>query len=333
MNSDSANAQPAVLNQRDLCVAACQFEHRNGDKAYNLGRIGAIAREAARAGADLLSFHECCISAYTFVQTLSKDELLALAEPVPEGSSTQELIGIAAECGVPVLAGLFERDGDEVFNTYVCVTGDGLVARHRKLHAFVSPHLSSGREFTVFDVCGWRCGILTCYDNNLIENVRITTLLGARIIFMPHVTGCLPSAMPGRGTVDPELWHNRRRDPVPLRQEFDGPKGRGWLMRWLPARAYDNGVYAVFTNPVGLDDGEVRNGNAMVLDPFGEIIAECRELGDGFCLGVCTAEKLGVASGGRYLRARRPDLYGKLVEPPAEPPVTQPGWPLKHQRT
>jgi CAAX prenyl protease-like protein len=39
--------------------------------------------------------------------------------------------------------------------------------------------------------------------------------------------------MPGRGLVDPALWHNRHRDPVPLRLELEGPKGRGWLMRWL----------------------------------------------------------------------------------------------------
>jgi len=333
MNSNAANSGTAESTRPDLCIAACQFEHRNADKVYNLQRMRTLARAAVDAGAQVVSFHECCIPAYTFVQTLSPDELLALAEPVPDGPSTRALIDLAAECGVPLLAGLFERDDDEVFNTYLCVTGDGLVARHRKLHAFVHPRLCSGNEFTVFDLCGWRCGILICYDNNLVENVRVTTLMGARIIFMPHVTGCLPSAMPGRGTVDPGLWHNRLRDPAPLRQEFDGPKGRGWLMRWLPARAYDNGVYAVFTNPVGMDDDQVRNGNSMILDPFGEIIAECRKLDDDFCLGVCTAEKLAAASGTRYLRARRPDLYGKLVEPPSEPPVTEPGWQLKHERS
>lgn len=313
----------------DLRIAACQFEHRNADKAYNLGRIRDMTRAAVAAGADVVSFHECSISAYTFTQTLTKAEMLDLAEPVPDGPSVRALIEISKEFGVPVLAGLFERDGDDVFNTYACVTAEGLVARHRKLHAFVNPHLSLGDEYTVFDLGGWKCGILICYDNNLVENVRITALMGAKIVFMPHVTCCLPSVMPGRGTVDPELWRNRERDPVPLRQEFAGPKGRGWLMRWLPARAYDNGVYAVFTNPVGMDDDTVKNGNAMVLDPFGEIVAECNELGDGFCIGTCTPEKLEQASGQRYLRARRPDLYGKLVEPPTEPPVTMPGWEMK----
>ncbi len=320
-----------MLTPPPLRVAACQFEHRDGDKSYNLGRIRALTREAASAGAQVVSFHECSISAYSFVQTCSKAQMLDLAEPVPDGPSTRELVDIARESRVPVLAGLFERDGERVFNTYVCVVRNGLVAKFRKLHAFVNPHLTSGSEYVVFDLLGWKCGILICYDNNLPENVRITSLLGAELIFMPHVTGCLPSTMPGRGLVDPGLWERRETDPVPLRMELDGPKGRGWLLRWLPARAWENGVYAVFTNPIGMDYGQVRNGNAMVLDPFGEVIAECRRLGDDVCIGVCTPEKLAASSGRRYLRARRPELYGKLVEPPGEPPVTQPGWALQRK--
>lgn len=315
---------------RDIRIAAAQFEYHDGDKAYNLSRIRELTRRAVECGAEVVSFHECCIPAYSFVQTFTREALTELAEPVPDGPSTRELIRIAAEYRVPVLAGLFERDGDRLHNTYVCVTGDGLVARHRKLHTFVSRHLTPGNEYTVFDLLDCRFGMLICYDNNLPENVRIAALRGAEIIFMPHVTGCLPSTMPGRGTVDRRLWENRERDPVPLRMEFDGPKGRGWLMRWLPARAWENGVYAVFTNAVGLDGDELRPGNSMILDPFGEVLSECRALGDDVVVGFCTAEKIALSSGRRYLRARRPDLYGPLVEPPAEPPVTEPGWKLKH---
>ncbi len=315
---------------RDLRIAAVQFEHRNADKAFNLGRIRELTAEAVRRDAEIVSFHECSISGYTFVQEFSKEQMLDLAEPVPDGPGVRELGEISRESGVPVLAGLFERDGDEVFNTYVCMHGGEMVAKFRKIHAFVNPHLTSGNEYCVFDLLGCRFGILICYDNNLVENVRMTTMLGAEVIFMPHVTGCLPSVMPGRGLVDPALWHNRERDPVRLKMEFDGPKGRRWLMRWLPARAYDNGVYAVFTNPVGMDDDEVRNGNSMILDPFGEIIAECTELGDQVVVALCTDEKLEHASGRRYIRARRPDMYSKLVEPPTEPPTTQPGWRLRH---
>ena len=58
-----------------------------------------------------------------------------------------------------------------------------------------------------------------------------------------------------------------------------GPSGRGWVMRWLPARAYDSALFIVFANPIGLDDGQLRNGNAMVIDPFGEACLAARPRG------------------------------------------------------
>jgi predicted amidohydrolase len=215
----------------------------------------------------------------------------------------------------------------------VAVAPDGFLTRHRKLHTFINPHLTPGSDYTVIDLLGIKAGFLTCYDNNLPENVRITALMGAEVIFMPHVTGCLPSAMPGRGTVDRSLWEGRHRDPVPLRLEFQGPKGRGWLMRWLPARAWENGVYAVFSNPIGVDDDTIKPGLAMILDPFGEVLVESGALDEDVVVGLLAAEKLDQSSGRRYLRARRPELYGKLVDPPppGQEPVTRPGWSMAHE--
>lgn len=316
---------------RDIRIAAAQFEARDGDKAYNLQRIEALASLAVARGAEVVSFHECSITGYTFLQTLSREALVELAEPVPDGPSTEHLVALARRLGVAILAGLVERDGAHLYNAYVAVSAQGLVARHRKLHPFINPHLEPGSEFQVFELCGIRASILTCYDNNLVENPRIVTLLGAEVIFAPHVTGGLPSPMPGRGTIAKALWDNRHRDPVPLRLEFTGPKGRGWLMRWLPARAYENGVYYVFSNAVGVDHDTIKPGGAMVIDPFGEILVESTALGDDVVVALCTPEKLELSGGRRYLRARRPDLYGKLVEPlpPGQRPVTHPGWRLK----
>jgi predicted amidohydrolase len=313
---------------RDIRIAAAQFEHRDNDKAYNLSRVAALAERAAATGAEIASFHECCIPGYSWLQPLQKEELLEVAEPLPDGPSVKELCRIAADLNLVLMAGLLERDeAGNVFNAYVTVDRSGLLARYRKLHAFVNPHLSSGSEYKVIELCGCKIGFLICYDNNLPENVRITTMMGAEIIMMPHVTGCLPSPMPGRGVVDRSLWDNRERDPVRLRQEFDGPKGRGWLMRWLPARAFENGVYAVFTNPIGWDYDTVKPGLAMILDPFGEVLVESQTLGDDVVVGLLTPEKLDQSSGRRYLRARRPELYARLVEP--QESVTLPGWTLK----
>jgi hypothetical protein len=116
--------------------------------------------------------------------------------------------------------------------------------------------------------------------------------------------------------VDPKLWDNREVDPTSLRLEFDGMKGRDWLMKWLPSRAYDNGIYVVFSNPIGMDDDQLKNGCSMIIDPFGDIIAECRTLGDDFVTGTLSAEKLTLSGGYRYLKARRPDLYKDIIGQP-----------------
>jgi predicted amidohydrolase len=298
-----------------LKIATAQFENKSGDKQYNLSVIEKLSQQAVTNGADAIAFHECSITGYTFARRLSKEQMLDLAEEIPNGPSVEKLTELSRRLNIIILAGLFEKDKDDnLFKAYVCVDNNGLVAKHRKIHPFINPNLIPGDSYTVFDIHGWKCGILICYDNNIIENVRATTLLGAEIIFMPHVTMCTPSPRPGAGFVDPQLWKDRNE--AMLRKEFDGPKGREWLMKWLPARAYDNAIYAVFSNPIGMDDDQLKNGCAMILDPFGDIIAECRTLGDDIAIADLTRDKLTKAGGYRYLKARRPDLYGEILAQP-----------------
>lgn len=299
---------------QNLKVATAQFENRSGDKVYNLSVMDSLAAKAAADGAQVIAFHECSVTGYSFARKLSREELLAQAELIPEGESISQLRQISARHNIVVLAGLFEKDReDNIYKAYVCVDRNGLIAKFRKLHPFINPHILPGNEYCVFELLGWKCGILICYDNNIIENVRATKLLGADIIFMPHVTMCTPSTRPGAGFVDPALWTNREADPTSLRLEFDGMKGRAWLMKWLPARAYDNAIYAIFSNPIGMDDDQLKNGCSMILDPYGDIIAECRSFEDSYVIATLTPEKLTLAGGHRYLKARRPELYSNLV--------------------
>jgi predicted amidohydrolase len=295
-------------------ISSAQFENKSGDKTYNLSVIEKLAKEAASEGSKVIAFHECSITGYTFARKLSREQMLNLAELIPDGPSIVRLTEIAKKYDITILAGLFEKDSNEnLFKAYVCVDKTGLIAKHRKLHPFINPHLSPGNSYTIFDLHGWKCGILICYDNNVIENVRATVLLGANIIFMPHVTMCTPSSRPGAGFVDPELWFNRENDPTSLRLEFDGMKGREWLMKWLPSRSYDNGIYAVFSNPIGMDDDQLKNGCSMIIDPFGDIVAECRTFEDSMVSTTLIPEKLKQAGGYRYTMARRPELYSKIL--------------------
>jgi len=295
-------------------ISTAQFENRSGDKEYNLSVIDKLSRRAASEGSGAIAFHECSVTGYTFARNFSKAEMLELAEFIPSGPSVIRLTEIAGRNNIAILAGLFEKDKDDkIYKAYICVDKNGLVARFRKLHPFINAHITPGNEYCVFELCGWKCGILICYDNNIIENVRATALLGADIIFMPHVTMCTPSTRPGAGFVDPLLWKNREADPTSVRLEFDGLKGRAWLMKWLPSRAYDNGIYAIFSNPIGMDDDQLKNGCSMIIDPFGDIIAECRTLGDDIVTATIAPEKLSMSGGSRYIKARRPDLYRDII--------------------
>jgi len=302
---------------QNLKISTAQFENKSGDKDYNLSVIDKLSQQAASEGSKIIAFHECSITGYSFARNLTKEQMLDIAEFIPEGESIKKLTDIASKNNIVILAGLFEKDhAGDLFKAYVCVDSKGLIAKYRKLHPFINPYLKQGNQYCVFDLFGWKCGILICYDNNIVENVRATTLLGAQIIFMPHVTMCTPSPRPGAGFVDPQLWKNREADPTSLRLEFDGMKGRSWLMKWLPSRAYDNAVYVVFSNSIGMDDDQLKNGCSMIIDPFGDILDECRILGDGIATATLTPEKLSQAGGYRYIQARRPELYDEIIGKP-----------------
>jgi predicted amidohydrolase len=157
---------------------------------------------------------------------------------------------------------------------------------------------------------------LICYDNNLGENVRITALRGAQVLLAPHQTGGCHSPSPHiMGRVDRALWDDRKENPEAIEAELRGPKGREWLLRWLPTRAHDNGVFVVFANGVGPDDDEVRTGNAMIIDPYGRILSETWKAEETMVVADLDLSLIENSTGRRWIRTRRPDLYGELTVP------------------
>lgn len=299
-------------------AAAIQFNHRPGDKAYNLGRVSELVAKAASQGVNLTVFPEMCVTGYWHVRNLSREEILELAEPISDSPTTRELLNLADEHQLTIGAGLIELgDDSELYNSYVVAMPDGQIAVHRKLHCFISQHMASGDQYTVFDIPqGARVGVLICYDNNIGENVRMNALMGAEILLAPHQTGGCDSPSPRcMGTIDPQLWHHRSEDRDAIEAEFKGPKGREWLMRWLPARAHDNGLFLIFSNGVGVDDNEVRTGNSMILDTYGEVLAETWKAGDDIVVADLDPSMQASSTGRRWLRSRRPELYDPLCKP------------------
>ena len=96
-------------------------------------------------------------------------------------------------------------------------------------------------------------------------------------------------------------------------------------MRWLPARAYDNGVYYAFSNPIGYDGDQLKNGNSMILDPFGDILTEIQSFNDEVSMAVIEKSKLELSGGYRYRNARKPELYKDILTRKHQP-VLKPVW-------
>lgn len=171
----------------ELRVAAVQFEPRPADKSFNLARIAAFVEQASAQGVQLVAFPEMCLVGYWHLRKLTRDQLVGLAEPI-SGPSVAAVSALACRNGIGI--GYLEVDERGLlYNAYAVCLPDGQIHCHRKLHAFEHDSICSGDRFTVFDT-PWsvRVGVLICWDNNLVENVRATALLGAEVIMASEIT-------------------------------------------------------------------------------------------------------------------------------------------------
>ena len=105
----------------NIKIATAQFEHRSNDKEHNLGVIESLATKPASQGAEVVAFHECSVTGYTFARHLSEVDMIGVAESIPDGPSIERLIRIAAKNNVHLLAGLFEKDrSNNLFKAFDC---------------------------------------------------------------------------------------------------------------------------------------------------------------------------------------------------------------------
>ncbi|HVN84880.1 MAG TPA: carbon-nitrogen hydrolase family protein [Candidatus Binatia bacterium] len=224
------------------------------DKAANLDKAEAFAREAARRGAQLVVLPE------VFAWRGPRDREIDIAEPIP-GPTTARLAQLARDLRVHLLAGsLLERAGSDrkVFNTSCVFDPRGeLLARYRKAHLFdvdIAGHVTiresdtrqSGDEIVAVETELGCIGLTVCYDLRFPELYRRLTAAGAQIITVPSA--------------------------------FTFPTGAAHWEILLRARAIENQVYVIAPDQIGRSPSGVNDfGNSLIVDPWGKPLARAAD--------------------------------------------------------
>jgi predicted amidohydrolase len=166
---------------------------------------GRVERLLQSVEADLIVLPELFPSGYFF---RSPQDLEQVAEPVPEGPTTQRLLDWSASLDATLVAGLAERDGSALYNSAVVTTPDGDTHRYRKVHLFYEEttlFTPGDLGFPVFDVDpgdgpSYRLGVMVCFDWYFPEAARSLALRGADVIAHPSnlVLPHCPDSMPIR---------------------------------------------------------------------------------------------------------------------------------------
>ncbi|WP_454901804.1 nitrilase family protein [Variovorax gossypii] len=236
---DGLSASPAFP---DLIVASVQMAPRVGHTAANVERSVRQIEEAAAQGASIVVLPELANSGYVFA---SRAEAFSLAEPVPDGPSTQAWAEVAQRCKVHVVAGIAERTGDRLYNAAVVLGPNGWLGTYRKLHLWGDEHLffeSGDKGLPVFHTELGRLGVLICYDGWFPETYRLLAMQGVDIVCMPT------------------NW-------VPMPEQ---PADRPAMATTLAmANAHSNGLNIVCANRVGTERGQPFVGQSLIVGAQG----------------------------------------------------------------
>lgn len=298
LSSDSGNLPAPSTAGHLVTVASIQMEPRIGRKDENLARSVALVERAAAGGAALVVLPELANTGYVFE---SRAEAFALAEPVPNGPSTQAWIEVARRCNTLIVAGIAERDGERLYNAAVVVGPTGWLGTYRKLHLWGDEHLffeAGDKGLPLFHTPWGRLGVVICYDGWFPEVYRLLAMQGADVVAMP--TNWVP--MPGQPAGSPAMANTLAM-----------------------ASAHSNGLNIVCANRTGTERGQPFIGQSLIVDAQGWPVAgPAAESGEDLVLTAqldlkATRQARQLNAFNHVLRDRRDDVYD---------PMLGTGWPL-----
>jgi N-carbamoylputrescine amidase len=284
------------------------------DAGENLARAERLVRDAAGRGAQIICLKELFNALYFCkAQECTRFDL---AEPIP-GDTTAALQRLARELAVVLIVPMFEREAAGVYrNSAAVIDADGtLLGVYRKMHIPDDPLFYEKYYFTPGDghmdfhgeTAGeahgfkvWKTryatiGVLICWDQWYPEAARITSLLGAQVLFYPTAIGWHPAEKDEWGRAQVDAWRTIQR-----------------------SHAIANGVYVAAPNRIGHEDEPGTNGitffgHSFIADPFGRLVAEAGER-EEILIARCDPGLIeNVRRNWPFLRDRRVDAYGPIL--------------------
>lgn len=286
-------------------LSAVQFDVAWLELETNIERIAEFVAAEAEAGAELIVFPETANIGYITPVTVGEpvdcngltntefaSRYVQAADTVP-GPTTDAISELTARYGVHVVLGMAQAHSvvpGTLYNSAVLIGPDGIVGVHHKSHIALNEkqYFYPGNTVDVFQTPLGTIGMVICYDARFPELSRVLALKGAEIIVC---VWCVPGI-------------------------FTVPDVTNSLRHRTYTRAQENGVYWISCNRSGMQGQTQMMGHSVVAAPDGTIIAASETAAEDVVRVELTEERLlNYRSTLSIFRDRRPELYGKLVEP------------------
>jgi len=260
-------------------------QHASKDIDHNIHRGTKAVREAADNGAEVIAFSE--LSFLPFLpQEPAGPDFSSFSETIP-GPITEMFSSLARELGVVIVLNLFERSGENAFDSTPVLDADGtLLGVTRMVHImqgmgfYEKDYYTPGdRDDYVYQTKKGRIGIAICYDRHFPEYMRNLGLQGAELVIVPQA-GALGE------------WPD------------------GIVEMELQTASFQNGYFSALVNRVGKEDKLHFSGESFVSDPSGRIIAKAPGGVDFILYAECDFNKIEQSAAKKYfLQDRRPEIY------------------------
>ena len=270
------------------------------DAKENVSKAIVGIRNAAAQGAQIVCLQELFTSLYFC--DVEAYENFELAEAIP-GATTDVLSTVAKETGVVIIASLFEKRAQGLYhNTTAVIDADGTyLGKYRKMHIPDDPAYYEKFYFTpgdlgykVFETKFAKIGVLICWDQWYPEAARLTSLMGAEILFFPTAIGWATSQDEATNTEQYNAWQTIQR-----------------------SHAIANGVHVVSVNRVGFEqDGAMKFwGGSFVSNPFGTLLSKASHENEEVVVTEIDLDKTdSYRTHWPFMRDRRIDSYGEIVK-------------------